>query len=280
MDLTEQIYLPCFRHWDAREVNRTVPLKIDGIHLWFADYDEIIEESVFAAYRELLTAAEKEQEGRFYFERDRRRYLVTRALQRTVLSRYVSVDPKALVFSTNTYGRPEIANEQAVDARLSFNISHTHSLIVIGVTKGRSIGVDVENVHTGKGMIDLAERYFAPREVAELAATPADCQQHRFFEYWTLKEAYIKARGMGLSLPLDRFGFHFPNGDAIEIAIASELNDDPARWHFWQIRSTPDYLIAICAERCGAQFPRLTAWRSIPMVSDERLAIEVLRSSV
>src|SRR5216684_5650635 len=119
-------------------------LTSDEIHLWFADYEAISEERLHAAYRELLAPAERAQEPRFYFAKDRRRYLVTRALVRTVLSRYLAVDPQAWSFSENAYGRPQAANDEARAASLTFNISHTHSLIVLGVSKGRELGVDVE----------------------------------------------------------------------------------------------------------------------------------------
>src|SRR5258708_5534856 len=153
-------------------MNRMIPTTTAGIHLWLAFYDEITEEHLHSAYRELLNAEEQEQEPRFYFARDRRRYLITRALVRTVLSRYVSIHPKEWIFSTNAYGCPEIANAQAKDACLSFNISHTHSLIVLGVTKSRALGVDVENLRAREASIDIADRYFAPREVAAQNSGP------------------------------------------------------------------------------------------------------------
>src|SRR5262245_46825677 len=238
-------------------MNRVIPLTPAEIHLWLAFYDGIPERSLHSAYRELLNPAEKEQESRFYFARDRRRYLITRALARTVLSRYAPVHPKEWVFSANAYGRPEIVNAQARDAGLSFNISHTHSLIVLGVTRRRALGVDVENFRAREAPIDIADRFFAPREVAALAATPTQQQQYRFFEYWTFKEAYIKARGMGLSLPLDKFSFHYPDDHAVELAIHPELADESARWQLWQFRPRPEYLIAVCAERVGAHSPSL-----------------------
>jgi 4'-phosphopantetheinyl transferase len=237
------------------------------IHLWLANYDEISDARLHAAYRELLTAEERAQEPRFYFERDRRRYLVTRALVRTVLSRYVpAVDPKAWVFGSNDYGRPEIANAEG--AHLSFNISHTHSLIVLGVTTGRALGVDVENHRAREVSIDVANRYFAPDEVAELNTVPRDRQQYRFFEYWTFKESYIKARGMGLSLPLDKFSFSYPHEAAVDIAIHPELADDAKRWQFWQFRPSPEYLVAVCAERVHAPAPRLIVRRTVPMLGE------------
>jgi 4'-phosphopantetheinyl transferase len=249
------------------------------IHVWLAFYDEIADERVHAAYRELLDGAEKEQEPRFYFERDRRRYLITRALVRTVLSRYLSIDPRECIFSTNTYGRPEIVNAEARQACLSFNLSHTHSLIVLGVTRGRALGVDVENVRVREAAIDVADRYFAPREAAALAGTPPDQQQYRFFEYWTFKESYIKARGMGLSLPLDKFSFQYPDDHTVEIAIDPELADDPARWQFWQFQPASEYLVAICAERVGARSPSLIVRQVVPRMSEKQCAVEFLRVS-
>jgi 4'-phosphopantetheinyl transferase len=255
------------------------PITTDEIHLWLVDYDEIADERLHAAYRDLLDAAERNQEPRFYFERDRRRYLVTRALVRSVLSRYLAIDPRECLFSTNAYGRPDVANSQPDEGCLSFNISHTHSLIVLGVTRGRALGVDVENVSARQVSIDIADRYFAPPEVAALRARPAHEQQDRFFEYWTFKESYIKARGMGLSLPLDKFSFHYGDDRSVAIAIEPELADDPARWQFWQFRPSPEYLVAICAERVGAGAPRLIVRQAIPMQSERPLVPEFLRVS-
>jgi len=222
------------------------------IHLWLAFYDQLTDGRLPDLYRGLLNAAEKEQEPRFHFAADRQCYLVTRVLVRTVLSRYAAVEPQEWIFSANAYGRPEIANLAAQSAELSFNISHAHSLIVLGVTRRRALGVDVENVSARRVSLDVADRFFAPEEVVALAAVPAHWQQYRFFEYWTFKESYIKARGMGLSLPRDKFSFHYPNGRAVCLAIHPDLADDPRRWQFWQFQPTPQYLVAVCAERIDA----------------------------
>jgi 4'-phosphopantetheinyl transferase len=257
----------------------TLPLTAAEIHLWLAFPDEIGDERLHSAYREMLDGAERKQEPRFYFPRDRRRYLVTRALVRTVLSRYVAVDPQEWIFSTNAYGRPYAVNAEARRASLSFNISHTHSLIVLGVTKSRALGVDVENVSAREASIDVADRYFAAPEVEVLNAAPAHEQQDRFYEYWTFKESYIKARGMGLSLPLDKFSFHYPNERAVGISIDPELADDAARWQFWQLRPTPEHLVAVCAERLGARSPRLSVRQVVPLRSEKPFAFEFERVS-
>jgi 4'-phosphopantetheinyl transferase len=277
MKLSGIDYAPA--HTPETTMNPIIPLTRGEIHLWLAFYDEIAEERLHSACRELLNGAEKEQEPRFYFARDQRRYLITRALVRTVLSRYAEVDPREWAFSTNAYGRPEIVNTQAKDACLSFNISHTHSLIVLGVTRGRALGVDVENFRTRTAPIAVANHYFAPEEVAALAVAPPEQQPYRFFEYWTFKESYIKARGMGLSLPLDKFSFHFPNDRAVEIAIHPELADDAARWQFWQFQPRPEYLVAICAERAGDSSPSLVVRQTVPMLSESEIVPEFLRVS-
>ncbi len=269
---------PNERAWQ-HPVEQVLPLNTSEIHLWLTDYDTIADEGLHAAYRELLNPAERAQEPRFHFAKDRRRYLVTRALVRTVLSRYVSIDPEEWVFSTNAYGRPEVANAGAAEACLSFNISHTHSMIVLGVTRRRALGVDVENVRGREVSIDIADHYFAPPEVAVLNAAPRHEQHDRFFEYWTFKESYIKARGMGLSLPLDKFSFHYPHDRAVKIAIDAELADEPGRWQFWQFRPAPEYLVAVCAERIGSGAPILTVRQSIPMLSEKPFTPEFLRIS-
>lgn len=247
--------------------------------MWLAFYDEITGELLHSAYRELLSSAEKEQETRFFFASDRHRYLITRALVRTVFSRYVSIRPADWIFSTNAYGRPEIVNAQAREACLSFNISHTQGLIVLAVTRHRALGVDVESLHRREVSIEIADHYFAPEEVAVLTATPPHQQKYRFFEYWTFKEAYIKARGMGLSLPLDKFSFQYPDDYAVEIAIDPELRDDSRRWQFWQFRPRPEYLVAICAERAEHQSMSLVVRQAIPMRSDSEFPIQLLRAS-
>src|SRR5437588_11462711 len=110
--------------------------------------------------------------------------------------------------------------------------------------------------------MDLAERFFAPQEFEALSTVPVEERQYRFFEYWTFKEAYAKARGMGLCLPLDKFSFHFPNDGGVEIKIDPDLADDPRRWQFWQLRPTSQYLVAVCAERLATACRRFTIWNT------------------
>jgi 4'-phosphopantetheinyl transferase len=145
------------------------------------------------------------------------------------------------------------------------------------VTRSRMLGVDVENFRARAVSLDVAGRYIAPDEVEALSGAPRHEQQYRFFEYWTFKESYIKARGMGLSLPLDKFSFNYPHDRGVAVAIDPELADDAARWQFWQFRPSPEYLVAVCAERTGVQPPRLTVRRAIPMLSERAVSPDFLR---
>lgn len=251
----------------------------DDIHLWLAYYDEIDDPLLHAHYRALMSRSEQDQEPRFYFARDRRRYLVTRALVRTVLSRYAGLAPAQWEFRTNPYGRPEIANVGLPGGQIAFNISHTHSLIILGVTRRRALGVDVENVQSRPVSLDIADQCFAQPEVATLARTPAELRQQRFFEFWTLKESYIKARGMGLSLPLSKFSFSFPAQRRVRIDIDPDLGDDPRRWCFWQFSPAVPYLAAICAERLAGSEPVITARKTVPLGVEEVFAPEFLLRS-
>jgi 4'-phosphopantetheinyl transferase len=234
------------------------------VHLWLAYLDEITDARLLAEYRLMLSEEEQRRQFRFHFERDRHRYLVTRAMQRTVLSRYVDIAPSAWRFTVNDYGRPSIAAEHAGARGIEFNLSHTDGLVVMAVTRERAIGVDVENVRTREADIEIADRYFAHEEVLALHLLPDEKQKQRFFEYWTLKESYIKARGMGLSISLERFAFSLEDPKQIRLSIDPGLRDHAGRWRVWQLRVDQDHLTALCAEGRAGERPYLASVRSWP----------------
>lgn len=254
-----------------------------GIDVWLAFYREPSYDALSHSPHELLDAQEHEQCLRFRSADDRRCYLVTRALERTVLSRYVSHPPREWRFGRNSFGRPYIRREivsiyKAADD-LRFNVSHTGGLIAFAITWGREIGVDVENMDTRVSPVDIADRFFAPGEAAALARIDPARRQYRFFEYWTFKEAYIKARGLGLSLPLDKFSFQYPDEHSVRFSVDPDLGDDADRWRFWQYRPTPSHLLAICAERSPGPAPSLRIHRAVPTKGSQKLTLLALRSS-
>lgn len=253
------------------------------IDIWLTYYNETIDDRQLPGLRSLLSDEEAARERHFYFADDRKRYLVTRAMVRMLLSRYAPIAPERWVFSKNAYGRPVIADAIAATetgARdLFFNLSHTRGLIALAVTRGRELGVDVENIAARTVSLDIAKHFFSATEVAELSRVAPDRQQDRFFEYWTFKESYIKARGMGLSLPLNGFSFEFPQRDAVRIRIDPALEDQDEHWSFWQYRPSAGYLMALCAERTGGRPPSINLRTCVPLGPTWDVTTPLLRRS-
>ena len=215
-------------------------------HLWWARWDA---DASIAHLNGLLTEEEHVRCQRFVFERSRREFVLTRALVRTRLSQYAAVDPRDWRFRTNEWGRPEIETP-ALELPLRFNLSHSGGVIVCLVARGRDVGVDVEAIHRVSDRADVAARFFAPSEVAALCALPEHEQELRFFDYWTHKEAYIKARGMGLAIPLDAFSFSLGEGThETTVAFDERIDDRPSRWQFDHFRPTERHPVATAIER-------------------------------
>lgn len=193
----------------------------------------------------LLSDEERQRLTRFHFERDRLLFLVAHALVRITLSRHASIEPQAWRFRTGRYGRPEIAEPRS---RLRFSLSRRHGLAACAVILDRDIGLDVEYI-SKDSPIDVAERFFSPRERSSLLSTSIDTRARLFLEYWTLKEAYIKARGLGLSLPLDQFSLDKGTDGRWRIAAEPPRYDDPERWRFWSWRVSNDHQMALAVDQ-------------------------------
>jgi 4'-phosphopantetheinyl transferase len=178
----------------------------------------------------LLNAEERQQQQRYIPPAKRHEYLVTRVLVRSVLGEALGIAPEALQFVANEWGRPALA-PGSTSTPIYFNISHTDGLVVCLVSTEYEVGVDVELLSRAHSLLAMAADVFAPKELSDLAELPEDGQMLRAVHLWTLKESYIKARGMGLALPLDGFAFRF-YGDRISLEVEPELNDDGARWQF------------------------------------------------
>lgn len=246
------------------------------IDVWLTQYDSIADPALLARVGALMSSAERAQQQRFHLADDRLRYLVTRAMVRTVLSRYAPVSPAAWGFTSNPNGRPEIAVDHNTPG-ISFNISHSSGLIALVVSRRFTVGIDVENVILRHAPLEVARNFFAPAEAAELEALPQSLQHERFFEYWTLKESYIKARGVGLSMPLHCFSFSFPHPSAVSLAVDPGSDDLASQWRFWQSRPTPHHLLALCAGGIDETVPSVAVHSIVPTVSRKAVDMEWLR---
>jgi 4'-phosphopantetheinyl transferase len=207
------------------------PLPQHAVHVWYSLTPEELDHDLIARFRTLLTPEERARHDRFVQEKDRRQFLVGKVLVRTILSRYLPRAPHEWIFTTNRFGKPVVANGPP-ESNLQFNLSHTEGLVACVVAREREVGIDVENV--GRSVnLDIARRFFAPAEVAFLEQVPDDQRQTTFFLFWTLKEAYVKARGLGLSLPLEQFAFRLENLQAPSITFEPVMKEDPADWRFF-----------------------------------------------
>lgn len=239
----------------------------DEVHVWIAEPEQLTEPRVLEACRGILSAQEREKQQRFHFERHRLQYLVSHALVRLTLSRYAPVAPEAWSFTSNAYGRPEVQGEGS--PRLRFNLSHTDGMVAVAVVLGADVGVDVEDAQRAGETVMVADRFFAPSEVAALRALEVARQRERFFEYWTLKEAYIKARGMGLSLPLEQFGFELHPGQPPRISFDPRLGDEPEAWQFVQLRPSARHMAALAVRRPRSLSLKVRCQRTVPLGRDE-----------
>lgn len=240
-----------------------MPLSAAEAHLWSARPAAFTDPAQLARLRALLTGGECARIDRYRVARDRRTSLVTRALVRMTLSRYCDVRPARWRFRTNEHGRPEIASPASP---LRFNVSHTDGLVVCLVGRVRALGVDAESLRRHRRWLDLAERFFAPAEARALREVPSSRLALRFLEYWTLKEAYVKARGRGLTLPLSGFWFEWPvpARDGIGIRFTPAVEDDPARWQFSLDRLGVDHVVATAIDRAGAARVRIARYEAVP----------------
>jgi 4'-phosphopantetheinyl transferase len=242
---------------ESRDPAQARALGREDVDVWILGAPEDADAVRIERCTALLAADELARMARFRFAADRLRYLFAHALVRTTLSRYApGTPPGRWRFRANVYGRPEIAAEADApaggEAPLRFNLSHTAGLVACVVARGRDVGIDVEHLWPPTFDLGIAEDHFARAERAGLEALPAEARRERFFAIWTLKEAYIKARGMGLALPLDRFAFELDGLDArsdaqaeIHVRFEPDMNDDDARWLFARLRPTSAHAHAL-----------------------------------
>jgi 4'-phosphopantetheinyl transferase len=227
------------------------------VHVWVASLTAADQEQDLSPLRALLDEEERARADRFHFERHRRQFVLSHALVRRALSEYAPVIPEAWRFHKNAHGRPEVGN--AAGKGLCFNLSHTDGLALCAVALSAEVGVDVEFERPfADDRLSLARARFHPREVAALETTaPADLCT-RFLEIWTLKEAYVKARGLGLSLSLRDFAFTLTSERAPEIHFHAGFEDSRSGWRFFQLRPTSRHRGALAVRGAGHKASSVT----------------------
>jgi len=249
-------------------------LDLEGeAHLWLTRVASDKDPSVLSSWWDLLSEEERKRHDTFLLEEARRQYITAWALARTSLSQYAEIEPQDWRFQRGKHGRPEIIppgsvaayGEDAASAaagtppaasmpaaavpRLRFNLSHSGGLVACLVTLGVDVGVDVESTQRDLDMVRLADRFFSPEEASVVRALTGPEQRERFFAYWTLKEAYLKACGRGLSIPLRRVSFRFAPDATIGVQFDTTLEDRAGDWQFEVLRPLRNHLLAAAIRR-------------------------------
>jgi 4'-phosphopantetheinyl transferase len=235
-----------------------LPLRSVEVHVWRATLDQPAH--VLNRLRLMLDEDERSRAARFHFEKDRAHFVVARAALRSILGGYLRVPPGRVRFDYSPYGKPALAAEFAA-THLHFNVSHSHALALFAVARRCALGVDVEYVRADVAEREIAERFFSASEVSALCALPAAQQPRAFFDCWTRKEAYIKARGEGLSFPLAAFDVSLRPDEPAALRCVRGDEREAARWSLRALDAAPGYAAALVAEGRDRQ---LKTWQWEP----------------
>ena len=210
------------------------------MHIWRIPLEA--SPAILAGYHRLLAPEERARAASFHFEIHRARFVIARARLRILLASYLGCDPAGLTFSYTEHGKPYLSG-----IWLTFNLSHTHEMAVVGVARNRAIGVDIEHIRAELAGEEIAERYFASAEVRALRSFLPEEQPAAFFRCWTRKEAYIKARGEGLSIPLADFEVCLEEKEDLPLVHYKEP-EEGARWELHNIPVQKGYAAAVAVE--------------------------------
>lgn len=218
------------------------PSLTDGeVHVWGASLE--LPETHVQDLERLLTVDEIERAKRFRFRQLSRRFIVARARLRIILGRYLDISPCRVRFSYNAYGKPALAMPD--ENRLRFNLSRSRDLVLYAIAADAEVGIDVERIHEELQVEEIAERFFSPAESAAIRASDGDEKHEAFFNYWVCKEAYVKAIGKGLSLPLNEVEIEFAEKT---VWIGGERNGQVSSWSLSQLNAVAGYKAALVAE--------------------------------
>lgn len=199
----------------------------------------------------LLAPDELGRAARFHFRRDRDNFIAARGTLRVILARYLGVRPGQLEFRYTAYDKPSLAPESGGGGDVRFNLSHSHDLALYAFTLGREVGIDLEHTRPQEELDAIAGRFFSAPEISALRALPADLRLEAFYNCWTRKEAYIKARGEGLSFPLDCFAVSVGSGEGPLPLDVFGCPQESARWSLRELTPGEGYAAAIAVEGSG-----------------------------
>lgn len=232
--------------WVAPPHNLTLPG--NEVHVWLASLEQ--PEAILLPLKQTLSPDELTRAGKFRFDRDRKHFMVAHGVLRTLLARYLHMQPAQLQFTVNDNGKPRLRH-QPERKPLRFNLSHSHNLALFAFTYVGLIGVDIEYMRANIAVEQVARVGFSPREQALLLSLPVEERQRAFYSCWTRKEAYIKGRGTGLSLEPNLFDVTFLSGEPAALLASREDQREPARWTLRALELGAEYASALAVRGHG-----------------------------
>jgi 4'-phosphopantetheinyl transferase len=238
-----------------RSPPETLVLDRDEVHVWRATLGQTPSQN--QCFHHNLAPDERARAERFYFERDREHFIVARGVLRAILGGYLTRAPESLSFCYSSHGKPALAGESDEDA-IRFSVSHSHGVALYAFTRGQELGIDIEHIRSDLTVAEIVERFFSVREIAMLRTLPAEVQREAFFRCWTRKEAYIKARGERLSLPLDQFDVSLAPGEPAALLVTRPDPAEAPRWCLQELTPAPGYAAALAVAGHGW---RLSCWQ-------------------
>lgn len=224
-------------------IGTSLTLPDDEVHLWRIDLSAVAPAE--KRWQEILSPDERTRAARFHFERDRQHFTATRGLLRTILANYVGAGPADLVFRYSEKDKPSLDPHSSHDP-VEFNVSHSGTAALLAFARGRALGVDIEIVRDDFDSAALAHRFFSRHEQSQLAALDPSEKYSGFFRCWTRKEAYIKAVGTGLSLPLDQFDVSLHPADEHALLATRPEASEAAEWSLREVPAGDGYVGALC----------------------------------
>ena len=239
---------------ESFQIDAPLALPEDEVQLWRVDLEAIRSDE--PRWQKLLSSDETKRASRFHFPRDRQRFVASRALLRTILAGYLTTDPGDLTFSYSKKEKPSLGPAHA-ERGVTFNVSHSGGIALYAFARRRDIGVDVEQVRRDFDIEGIARRFFSAHEQSQLFDLPVAERVDAFFRCWTRKEAYIKATGDGLSLPLTQFDVSIGAGNPDALVATRPDRSEAERWLLCEVSAGHGYLAALCVR--GRDW-RLNGW--------------------
>ncbi len=226
----------------------------DEVHIWCIDLDDPVDDAGTMPGSSHLSGDEQARAARFRFERVRRRFIAGRGQLRMILGRYLNLSPGELKFKYLPAGKPELMDEES----LRFNLSNSEGTALVAVTRNLEVGIDLESIHPFPDLLQVAQQFFAQSERVELEALPADQRLEVFFRVWTRKEAYLKARGDGLSTPLDQFSVSLAPETPSRLLTSNIGPAELSRWVLHTLTPIPGFTGTLAVE---GQSVGIVHWR-------------------